>query len=43
MFGRVTAGQDVVDKIKVVATANSGGHQNVPTRDVVIERAEEVR
>ena len=43
VFGRVTAGQDVVDKIKGVATANSGGHQNVPTRDVVIERAEEVR
>jgi len=43
VFGRVTAGQDVVDKIKGVATANSGGHQNVPTSDVVIERAEEVR
>ena len=43
VFGRVTAGHDVVDKIKGVATANSGGHQNVPTSDVVIERAEEVR
>ena len=43
VFGRVTSGQDVVDKIKGVATANSGMHQNVPTKDVVLERAEEVR
>jgi peptidyl-prolyl cis-trans isomerase B (cyclophilin B) len=43
VFGRVSAGQDVVDKIKAVATANSGMHQNVPTKEVVIERAEEVR
>ncbi|HET7098020.1 MAG TPA: peptidylprolyl isomerase [Casimicrobiaceae bacterium] len=42
VFGRVTAGQDVVDKIKGVATANSGFHQNVPKDDVVIKRAEEV-
>ena len=41
VFGRVVAGQDVVDRIKGVATANSGGHQNVPTKDVVIERAED--
>jgi len=43
VFGRVSAGEDVVDKIRSVATANSGMHQNVPTKDVVIERAEEVR
>ena len=43
VFGRVTAGQDVVDKIKGVATTNSGPHQNVPREDVVIKRAEEVR
>jgi peptidyl-prolyl cis-trans isomerase B (cyclophilin B) len=43
VFGRVTSGHDVVDKIKGVATVNSGMHQNVPTKDVVIERAEEVR
>jgi len=42
VFGKVTAGQDVVDKIKAVKTANSGFHQNVPTQDVVITRAEEV-
>ena len=38
----VVAGQDVVDKIKGVPTGNSGFHQNVPTNDVVITRAEEV-
>src|SRR6516164_5429636 len=43
VFGRVTGGQDVVDKIKAVATANSGFHQNVPKEDVLIKRAEEVR
>ncbi|MEO8302594.1 MAG: peptidylprolyl isomerase [Betaproteobacteria bacterium] len=43
VFGRVTSGMDVVDKIKGVATATRGGHQNVPNVDVVIERAEEVQ
>ena len=42
VFGHVSAGQDVVDKIKGMATANSGMHQNVPTEDVVLQRAEEV-
>ncbi len=41
VFGKVTAGQDIVDKIKTVPTGNSGGHQNVPTQDVVILKAEE--
>jgi peptidyl-prolyl cis-trans isomerase B (cyclophilin B) len=35
-------GQDVVDKIKGVATETSGFHQDVPHHDVVIQRAEEV-
>jgi peptidyl-prolyl cis-trans isomerase B (cyclophilin B) len=39
VFGKVIAGMDVVDKIKAVATANRGGHQNVPVNSVVIERA----
>ena len=43
VFARVTSGMDVVDKIKGVATATRGGHQNVPNVDVVIERAEEVQ
>ncbi len=42
VFGRVAAGQDVVDRIKGVATANSGFHQDVPKEDVVLQRAEEV-
>jgi peptidyl-prolyl cis-trans isomerase B (cyclophilin B) len=42
VFGRVTAGTDVVDRIKGVATADAGFHQNVPREDVVIQRAEEV-
>ena len=41
VFGRVVGGQDVVDRIKGVPTANSGHHQNVPKEDVVITRAEE--
>lgn len=40
VFGRVTDGLDVVEKIRKVKTRNSGFHQNVPVDDVVIERAE---
>jgi cyclophilin family peptidyl-prolyl cis-trans isomerase len=40
VFGKVVEGKEVVDKIKKVATGNSGGHQNVPTQAVVIEKAE---
>jgi len=39
VFGKVVEGQDVVDKIKGVKTGNAGFHQNVPSTDVVIERA----
>ena len=41
VFGRVVAGTEVVDHIKGVPTTTRGSHQNVPTEDVVIERAEE--
>jgi peptidyl-prolyl cis-trans isomerase B (cyclophilin B) len=41
VFGRVVAGKDVVDRIAGVATGRSGMHENVPTDDVVITRAEE--
>ena len=37
VFGRVTEGMDVVDKIKAVATGRRGMHENVPTQDVVIK------
>jgi cyclophilin family peptidyl-prolyl cis-trans isomerase len=40
VFGKVVEGQDVVDKIRKVATGNAGGHQNVPTEPVVINKAE---
>lgn len=40
VFGRVTEGQDVVDKIKKVKTGNRAGHQDVPVEDVIIEKAE---
>jgi cyclophilin family peptidyl-prolyl cis-trans isomerase len=40
VFGKVVEGKDTVDKIKKVATGNAGGHQNVPTQAVVIEKAE---
>ena len=39
VFGKVTNGMDVVDKIKKVKTGNAGYHQDVPTEDVVIEKA----
>jgi hypothetical protein len=31
----------VVDEIRKTPTVNSGFHQNVPKRDVIIERVEE--
>ncbi len=37
VFGKVTDGMDVVEKIKGVATGNSHGHQDVPTEAVIIE------
>jgi cyclophilin family peptidyl-prolyl cis-trans isomerase len=42
VFGKVVEGKEVVDKIKKVATGNAGGHQNVPSEPVVIEKAESV-
>jgi peptidyl-prolyl cis-trans isomerase B (cyclophilin B) len=39
VFGKVTGGLDVVDTIRKVKTGSSGFHQDVPTEDVVIEKA----
>ena len=39
VFGKVTDGMDVVNKIKGVATTNKAGHQDVPAEDVVVEQA----
>lgn len=42
VFGKVTEGMDVVDKIKSVKTTRTGMHADVPVENVVIEKAEEV-
>ena len=42
VFGKVTEGTDVVDKIRKVKTGSSGMHQDVPVENVVIEKAEVV-
>ena len=36
VFGKVTAGMDVVDKIAAVKTGRSGSYENVPVQAVVI-------
>ncbi|ETX11722.1 cyclophilin [Marinomonas ushuaiensis DSM 15871] len=43
VFGKVTAGMDVVNKIKEVKTTMKAGHQDVPAEDVIIESAELVK
>ncbi len=39
VFGQVIDGMDVVDRIRQVETGNSGGHSDVPTKDVVLRTA----
>jgi peptidyl-prolyl cis-trans isomerase A (cyclophilin A) len=39
VFGKVTEGMDVVDKIAAVRTGSSRGHQDVPVEDVVVTSA----
>jgi peptidyl-prolyl cis-trans isomerase B (cyclophilin B) len=39
VFGEVTEGKEVVDKIKAVKTGNQGFHQDVPLEAVLIEKA----
>jgi len=39
VFGEVTSGMDVVDRIVAVRTGNKGGHQNVPIEPVVLKTA----
>jgi peptidyl-prolyl cis-trans isomerase A (cyclophilin A) len=38
VFGKVTSGMDVVDKIKAVRTASKGMYQDVPAEPVVIRK-----
>ena len=40
VFGKVVEGTDIVDKMRGVRTATTGGHQNVPVEAIVIEKAE---
>jgi peptidyl-prolyl cis-trans isomerase B (cyclophilin B) len=40
VFGRVTQGMDVVNRIKEIDTTNRAGHADVPVEPVVIEKAE---
>jgi peptidyl-prolyl cis-trans isomerase B (cyclophilin B) len=40
VFGEVVEGKEVVDKIKGVKTGSKGGHQDVPSEDVIITKAE---
>jgi len=43
VFGKVTKGMDVVKKIESVTTGNVGPFQNVPVKDVVIEKVEQIQ
>ena len=38
VFGKVVAGNDVVDAIRAVKTGRKGFHDDVPVQDVVIEK-----
>lgn len=38
VFGKVTNGMDIVEKLKSVKTSNAGAHQDVPVDAVIIER-----
>ena len=42
VFGKVTEGTDVVDKIAKVRTSRAGMHSDVPVDPVIIEKAEVV-
>ncbi len=39
VFGKVSSGMDVVNKIRASATGNKGGHQNVPLTPILINSA----
>lgn len=40
VFGRVTDGMEIVNKIKGCETSSQGGHQDVPVNEIVIESTE---
>ncbi|OGT30027.1 MAG: peptidylprolyl isomerase [Gammaproteobacteria bacterium RIFCSPHIGHO2_12_FULL_35_23] len=39
VFGKVVEGMEVVDLIKAVKTTSKAGHDDVPSEDIVIEKA----
>ncbi|MFT3665551.1 peptidylprolyl isomerase [Piscinibacter sp.] len=39
VFGKLSAGAEVIDAIEKVKTGRSGGHADVPVEDVLIQRA----
>ena len=41
-FGRVTDGMEIVERIEGVATSSRGDFQDVPLKDIVIERIEKL-
>ena len=43
VFGKVTVGMDVVDKIRAVPVGNKGPHQNVPVNPVLIKKVTVVK
>lgn len=38
VFGQVVSGMDVVDKIKNIKTSSQHGHQDVPEKEVIIQK-----
>lgn len=42
VFGKVTEGMDIIEKIAQVKTGTKGHHDDVPVEDVMIERVEVV-
>ncbi|PLW82293.1 cyclophilin [Kineobactrum sediminis] len=40
VFGKVTAGEEVLNKIRVLPTTSRAGHQDVPVDTVIIETVE---
>ncbi|MGB5637559.1 MAG: peptidylprolyl isomerase [Sedimenticolaceae bacterium] len=40
VFGKVTSGMDVVEKMKTADTTTRAGHSDVPVEPIVIEKAE---
>jgi peptidyl-prolyl cis-trans isomerase B (cyclophilin B) len=43
VFGKVTAGTDIVDELNNVKTSRTGMHSDVPVEPIIIEKAEVVQ